>query len=50
MTRMRPFFSRSTPSSVMPTLIAASAAFIVLGYGLIPILGSASAAAAKAIF
>ncbi len=31
-------------------LIAASAAFIVLGYGLIPILGSASAAAAKAIF
>ncbi len=31
-------------------LIAASAAFIVLGYGLIPILGSASAAAAKALF
>ena len=31
-------------------LIAASAAFIVLGYGLIPVLGSASAAAAKALF
>jgi len=31
-------------------LIATSAAFIVLGYGLIPALGSASAAAAKALF
>jgi len=31
-------------------LIAASAGFIVLGYGLIPVLGSASAAAAKALF
>ncbi len=31
-------------------LIAASAAFIVLGYGLIPALGTASAAAAKALF
>ena len=31
-------------------LIAASAAFIVLGYGLIPVLGTASAAAAKALF
>jgi NADH-quinone oxidoreductase subunit N len=31
-------------------LIFASAAFVVLGYGLIPFLGSASAAAAKALF
>lgn len=31
-------------------LIAASALFVVLGYGLIPVLGSASAAAAKALF
>jgi NADH-quinone oxidoreductase subunit N len=31
-------------------LIFASAGFVVLGYGLIPILGSASAAAAKALF
>lgn len=31
-------------------LIAASATFIVLGYGLIPALGTASAAAAKALF
>jgi NADH-quinone oxidoreductase subunit N len=31
-------------------LIAASAALIVLGYGLIPVLGNASAAAAKALF
>jgi NADH-quinone oxidoreductase subunit N len=31
-------------------LIAGSAALIVLGYGLIPVLGMASAAAAKALF
>lgn len=31
-------------------LIAASATFVVLGYGLIPLLGNASAAAAKALF
>lgn len=33
-----------------PVLIAVSAGFIVLGYGAIPLLGSASAAAAKALF
>ncbi|MFO1240404.1 MAG: NADH-quinone oxidoreductase subunit NuoN [Sphingomonadaceae bacterium] len=37
-------------SLVEKGLIAASAAFIVLGYGLIPVLGSASSAAAKALF
>jgi hypothetical protein len=31
-------------------LIGATAAVIVLGYGLIPVLGNASAAAAKALF
>lgn len=31
-------------------LIAASATFVVFGYGLIPLLGNASAAAAKALF
>ena len=37
-------------SIVEKALITASAAFIVLGYGLIPLLGNASAAAAKALF
>ncbi len=37
-------------SIIEKSLIFASAAFVVLGYGLIPFLGSASAAAAKALF
>ncbi len=38
------------PSLLENSLIAVSATFIVLGYGLIPVLGAASAAAAESLF
>ena len=42
-------FAHST-SLLENGLIAASATFVVLGYGLIPMLGAASAAAAGSLF